>query len=692
MKKSEPKRIKNKANAEYKKVKKPVFTMEELPEEKTAELIPTIFDVPLKEELKVDIENVGKIKVITGSAMRTPEFDEKYYFHGELGPIYSREKTVLRLWAPTAINVEAVIYHDLTPNSEVNEVIPMIELDKGIWEVSLDGDMKNKAYTYRLTFSDGLVNTACDPYSKAVTANGGRTVIIDPEDAVIEDFERMPSFSSPVDAVIYEVHIRDFSISPDSGIKNKGKYSGMVETGTTYKEMPTGLDYIKELGITHLQLLPMFDFASVDELAEHPNYNWGYDPLNFNVPEGSYSTDPRNPLRRIIELKSMIKKLHENGIRVIMDVVYNHVFDVKLQNLHLTVPGYYFRYNDKGELSNGTGVGNDTASERKMMKKYILDSIIYWTKEFNLDGFRFDLMGIHDVELMNNIRTELDRIDPSIIILGEGWKLDTPIPETMKANQWNTGKMPGIAHFNDSVRDIVKGSVFLDKEKGFISGKHVENLLYLNMSGAYNMPSKIPSFPSPDRVVQYVEAHDNYTMYDKLIKVDPNDPESKLIRRHALGTAIVLLSQGIPFLHGGQEFLRTKYGVENSYKSEDIINRYDWSRAYKYREAVNYISDLIKLRKEHKLFRLGSVKEITESISLLHAGRGILAFRLKNEEEEITVILNSNEKTRNVDIGSGTYETLYEDLKVYKDGKNIVSTKGKIKMSPLSVTVLKRVG
>ncbi|MFB0918156.1 MAG: type I pullulanase, partial [Clostridiaceae bacterium] len=514
MKKSELKdinRIKKKATEEYKKVKKPVFTMEEILEEKPSKLIPTIFDVPLKEPLKVDVENVGKIKVVTGSAMRTPEFDDKYYYDGELGPIYSKDSTVLRLWAPTAVNVEAVFYDDLNPQSEVQEVIPMLELDKGIWEVTLEGDMKNRAYTYRLSFSDGLVNQACDPYSKAVTANGGRTVIIDSADTVLDGFKRMPEFSSPVDAVIYEAHIRDLSISPDSGIEAKGKYNGVVESGTVYKDMPTGLDYIKNLGITHLQILPMFDFASVDELAESPAYNWGYDPLNFNVPEGSYSTDPGNPIKRILELKNMVKKLHDNGIRAIMDVVYNHVFDVKLQNLHLTVPGYYFRYNEKGELSNGTGVGNDTASERRMMRKYILDSIIYWTEEFKLDGFRFDLMGIHDVDLMNSIREELDKIDPSIIILGEGWKLDTPIPETMKANQWNSNRMPRIAHFNDSMRDIVKGSVFLDKEKGFISGKHVENLVFLNMAGAYNLPNKVPSFQSPDRVIQYVEAHDNYT-------------------------------------------------------------------------------------------------------------------------------------------------------------------------------------
>lgn len=653
-------------------------------------LVPTVFDVPLKEPLLVDDNILGEVKTIMGSAMRTAEFDEKYAYDGQLGAIYDPAKTILKLWAPTAVEVELEVYPDTDPASEVAERLAMRETDRGVWELLLPGDHKNLVYTYRLTFANGLVNTACDPYCRAVIANGGRSVVLDPEDVRIDDFHRLPRFSSLLDAVIYELHIRDLSISPDSGITHKGKFLGVVEAGTKFGEFPTGLDYLKSLGITHLQILPMFDYTSVDELHSDNAYNWGYDPLNFNVPEGSYSTDPRDPVKRILELKTMIKQLHEAGIRVIMDVVYNHVFDVKLQNLNLTVPGYFFRYDDQGQLSNGTGVGNDTASERAMMRQFILRSIVYWLTEYHLDGFRFDLMGIHDIDLMNEIRHVVDQTDPSAILLGEGWDLPTPIPGNRKANQKNAYKMPGIAHFNDSMRDLVKGSVFNFEETGFITGRRkLEHLLYLNIIGGGNLPGHLPKYNSPDKIIQYVEAHDNLTMYDKLMKTNPFESMGRTIRRHTLGTAIVLLSQGIPFLHGGQEFLRTKFGDENSYKSPDKINQFDWKRAAQMTQSVDYVKGLIQLRKNHHLFRLQTNLEIRAAVTLLKARRRVVAFELKDGTETLIVMFNASLRMAKVKVPRGIYQVLCQEMQVFEKPTVITLKNGHARVYPLSVSVYK---
>ena len=600
--------------------------------------------------------------------VRSNDFDNYFSYDGELGALYEKEGTLLRVWTPTAKSVEVWIYADDSFKGPSTK-IEMVQKPKGIFEAYLPGDQHGTIYVYKILFLNNRESISVDPYARATTVNGMKSVIADLNRTNPDGWgERLPAFGLPEEAIIYELHIRDFSISETSGIVNKGKFLGLTEKNTQNASgRKTGLDYLIDLGITHIQILPMFDYATVDEAnLTEPQYNWGYDPLNYNVPEGSYSTDPFDPFNRIFELKQMIRTLHDNGLRVIMDVVYNHVYDPKDQALERTVPGYFYRYNADGSLANGTGVGNDTASERHMMRKYIIDSVKYWAKEYHLDGFRFDLMGIHDSVTMNAIREALDKIDPSIIIIGEGWEMSTPLPEDLKASQKNAQAMPRIAHFNDSIRVALKGSDFGDeKDRGFISGKnYLEDLLLRNIKGAMHLSSH-SSYVDPEQVIQYVEAHDNLTLYDKLLRSNPDDSEEVRIKRHTLATSIVLLSQGVPFIHGGQEFLRTKAGVANSYQSPDEINQFEWERVTTFQESVAYVKGLIALRKSEYLFRLHTIEEIEAHFTILSENFNIVAFSLTNSEKKYIVIFNGNRSDTIFRIQKGKYAILVEDNQVF---------------------------
>lgn len=600
--------------------------------------------------------------------VRSNDFDNYFSYDGELGALYEKEGTLLRVWTPTAKSVEVWIYADDSFKGPSTK-IEMVQKPKGIFEAYLPGDQHGTIYVYKILFLNNRESISVDPYARATTVNGMKSVIADLNRTNPDGWgERLPAFGLPEEAIIYELHIRDFSISETSGIVNKGKFLGLTEKNTQNASgRKTGLDYLIDLGITHIQILPMFDYATVDEAnLTEPQYNWGYDPLNYNVPEGSYSTDPFDPFNRIFELKQMIRTLHDNGLRVIMDVVYNHVYDPKDQALERTVPGYFYRYNADGSLANGTGVGNDTASERHMMRKYIIDSVKYWAKEYHLDGFRFDLMGIHDSVTMNAIREALDKIDPSIIIIGEGWEMSTPLPEDLKASQRNAQAMPRIAHFNDSIRIALKGSDFGDeKDRGFISGKnYLEDLLLRNIKGAMHLSSH-SSYVDPEQVIQYVEAHDNLTLYDKLLRSNPDDSEEVRIKRHTLATSIVLLSQGVPFIHGGQEFLRTKAGVANSYQSPDEINQFEWERVTTFQESVAYVKGLIALRKSEYLFRLHTHEEIDTHFTMLSENFNIVAFSLTNSEKKYIVIFNGNRSDTIFRIQKGKYAILVEDNQVF---------------------------
>ncbi|WP_234397020.1 type I pullulanase [Bacillus massiliglaciei] len=600
-------------------------------------------------------QELGKQKINNHSIKnRNEEMDKTFFYSGnDLGYVYKKNQTSFRVWAPTAEQVNLVIY-DSEQGSKGKE-IEMNKAEQGTWHISLPGDMDGTIYMYKIKF-EGNWSEAVDPYTRAVTVNGERGVVLDLSNTNPSDWKKeKPPLNHFEDAIIYELHIRDSSIHPKSGIQHKGKFLGLTETDTKGPSgYPTGLAHIKDMGVTHVQLLPIFDYATVDESSDKPQYNWGYDPKNYNVPEGSYSSDPFNPKSRIKELKQLIQTFHNNGIRVIMDVVYNHVHSVEDSSFEKIVPGYFFRYDENGCLSNGTGVGNDTASERKMMRKFMIDSVTYWAEEFHIDGFRFDLMGIHDIETMNGVREALDQIDPSIILLGEGWDLNTPLPEEKKANQKNADKMERIAHFNDIMRDSLKGSALDEHDTGIVNGKQgVEDIIKKSIMGGLEYDRKLAAYHKPEQVINYCEAHDNHTLWDKLSITNPEASLDEKKKRHKLATSIVLLSQGIPFLHAGQEFMRTKGGDHNSYKSSDSVNWMDWNRRAEFAEEAEYVKGLIKLRKKFKAFRYNQAEEIKEHLSFTKAEANIIAYTLRNPSESekvIFVIHNANQSSAEIDL------------------------------------------
>lgn len=610
-------------------------------------------------------------------------------YDGPLGAIYSKEFTEFRLWAPTASQVELIIYEDYYGQA-TEQIVMEEDYSNNIFKLKLEGDLHGLTYRYRLVFLDGTTHKTVDPYAKAVTVNGQRSVVVDLERTNPENWgTRMPAFSKPSDAIVYELHVRDLSSSKSSGIRNQRKYIGAIEKGTVNRYgSSTGLDYIKELGVTHVEFLPIFDYQTIDEtMAEPLSYNWGYDPQNYNVPEGSYSTNPYDPFCRIKETKEMIQGFHDEGIRVIMDVVYNHVYEVETQSLFKTVPGYHFRYDNQRRYTNGTGVGNDTASERYMMRKYIVDSVVYWAKEYHIDGFRFDLMGIHDIETMNAVREALDEIDPSIIVFGEGWNLNTPLDHHKKAMIENAKEMPRIGFFNDGLREALKGNDFDSSARGFINGAwYMENLLVNNfIGGGYS-----GRFDNPMQLVQYVEAHDNYTLYDRLLTADPEiDPEI-LVRRHELASTIILLSQGIPFIHAGQEFLRTKYGVRDSYNKPDSINKMDWNRREEYKSTVNLVRDLIQLRKQEPAFRLGSYEEINRIVEVVRTDYQIVQVHFNMPEYRLIVVFSAQSNLLRVPLEQGNYIAKLHNGTVYLDDETIYEEIDQVSIEPYSSLILKQ--
>lgn len=581
------------------------------------------------------IIDYGDLSVTGGISVFSEEFDKAFYYDGEdLGLTYSPASSKFRLWAPTASEAFVMLYEDW--NSSYSTKIPMYRDIKGTWIAQINGDMAGQFYTYLVRIGSQW-NEAADPYAKAVGVNGDRVAIMDlahthPERWTLDK----PKFENYVDAIIYEVHIRDYTIYSGSGVKNKGKYLGLTETGTRgTDQIVTGLDHIKDLGVTHVQLLPFYDYAteSVDETRlDEPQYNWGYDPKNYNVPEGSYATDPYRPDVRIRELKQMIQTFHDEGLRVIMDVVYNHVYDAYLVNFTKLVPGYYLRYTADGKFSNGSGCGNDTASERPMMRKFIIDSILHWVQEYRIDGFRFDLMGLMDTETMNEFRRQLDKIDPSIIMIGEGWVMETELAPDKRANQLQAAEMPRIAHFNDGFRDAVKGDIFVFEKKGFISSeKSFKSRVMSGIVAGISYSDEISSFAiEPDQTVNFVECHDNHTLWDKIVL--STEGESDELRRamHRLASSITLTSQGISFIHAGQEFYRTKGGEENSYKSGDEVNQLNWDQAAEHKEATQFIRQLIKLRKEHTAFRMKDADAIRKHLFFEEAPEHAVAYSIRD--------------------------------------------------------------
>ena len=663
--------------------------------------ITTSDNLDVTKAYKVTIEDYGTQNVSLGAVVRSDAFDKKYAYDGDdLGVTYKAEKSTFKLWAPTATKVTLRLYADSTdPKAAQTDAVTLEKSGKkGVWTFAVDKDLKDYAYDYELTFADGTVNTSADPYATAAVANGERSVVLSGKEKG-DAGKRMASFSKPTDAIITEANVRDMTINPNSGVSeaNRGKYLGFVEEGTTVDgkqgAASTGIDYLKSLGVTHVQIMPVYDYGSVDEtgdLSYGAQYNWGYDPENYNVPEGSYSSDPSDPSARVKEMKQMVSGLHKNGLYVVMDVVYNHVYNASEHAFNKTVPGYYFRYDANGNLTNGSGCGNDVASERAMARKYIVDSVKYWATEYNVDGFRFDLMGLIDQTTMNQVRAALDEIDPSILVIGEGWDMTDAIGN-QETTQPNASKVKGVAFFNDSLRDAIKGSVFSDEDTGFIAGKaDKENLIATNVLGCNNKREGIDenghcnngtadtNYGGADQVVQYVEIHDNLTLYDKLVKSAPNDSEETRLARAKLADSLILLSQGIADMQFGQEFLRTKGGNGNSYNAGDAVNAIDWNRTVEQAGSVNYVKGLIALRKSIKNLHLSSYDDIAKNMTVLQQSDGVVAYQLKDGGDTYVVVFNANESAATVEaVPAGKYTVLAADGKVTEtQDKNAATTVG----------------
>lgn len=625
------------------------------------------------------------------------EFEEAYTYDGnDLGATYSAASTSFRVWAPTAEKIELNIYDNGTDGKPVQTVAMTADV-KGTWVAKISGDLNKKYYTYNAYFEGDKVNKdIVDPYARTVGVNGKRGEIIDLDstDPSGWDKDTRHTYANPSDMSIYELHIRDFSVDPDSGIKNTGKYIAFTEKGTKDSNgVATGIDHLVDLGITSVHILPSYDFGSVDETKlDKAQYNWGYAPVNYNAPEGSYSTDPYNGEVRVNEYKQMVQALHNNNIGVIMDVVYNHTYKSDDYCFNLLVPGYFHRPG-----SNGSGCGNDVASERSMVRKYIVDSVAYWASEYNLDGFRFDLMGLIDVETMNQVRAALDKIDPEIYVYGEGWSLSTKLTKDVPlAVQKNADKTPGIAYFSDVIRDGIKGSVFDAADKGYVNGPNAKakgNIV--GMSKIKDGVLFTSSYATqPSQSVNYASCHDNLTLWDKINSSNADDSEEAKIKQNNLAAAIVFTSQGVPFLNAGEEFLRTKVKADgtfehNSYASPDSVNLLDYSRITDYSSVYNYYKGLIAMRAKFDGFRMSSADAVEKNLSFVSdesLDQGVIAYEIKGTSENLFVIYNPRIEDTTVTLPGGEWDVYAKDATA---GTTVLDTvKGSVKVSATTAMVL----
>ena len=595
--------------------------------------------------------------------------------------LYSPAKTQFAFWSNAAEQMEVLIYDEA--NSDQCSVVSLKKGDNDFWTASVKGDLAGKFYTVRSLQNGEWAPEAPGIFAKAVSVNGQRAAILDLNATNPEgwDADIRPAMPDMTDIVVYETHLRDFTMSPLSGVTNKGKFIGLTE------EAP--LNYLRELGITHLQILPMFDYGSIDETTLNQNrYNWGYDPVNYNVPDGGYSTDPYDPACRIREAKAMIQALHKAGIRVIMDVVYNHTYDVMGCALGRVVPKYFYRLNEDGSYANGSGCGNETASDHEMYRQFMVQSVCYWAREYHIDGFRFDLMGIHDQETMRQIRAALDEIDPTILTYGEGWAAMSPAYpyDSLAMKQW-TYKMPRVGAFSDDIRNALIGSPF-DHERGFASG---------NLEGVKDVMRGLIACPEwsgePMQHVSYITCHDNYCLRDRIAVSAPEETEETQLRMNKLAQTAVLVSQGMSFIYGGEELYRTKQGIDNSYQSPDSINTIPWENLDKYADLHDYYQAMIAIRRAHKGFRLGSAEAVQEHVEFLDADNDqVIVYRIKELEgidtaKSLIVVLNGSEKAAQVEIPEGEYTLLAFNGEANVEGLSELHESQAL-VAPYSATIL----
>lgn len=616
---------------------------------------------------------------------------------------YTKASTLFKIWSPTADSVTLRLYrtgNDSPPFLKQN----LEKQDDGLWLKNIDGDLDGTYYTFQVKTGDKWLLETPGIYAQAVGVNGNRAMVLDLQKTNPVGWSRDtgPQLEYANDALIYELHIRDMTIHPKSGSSDPGSYLGLVEKGTKGPgNLATGIDHLKELGITHVHLLPAFDHYSIDETQlQKPQFNWGYDPKNYNVPEGSFSSDPFNAEVRIREFKQMIKAFHDNNIGVILDVVYNHTGKTAESNFNQEVPHYYYRHSEDGSYSDAAACGNETASERIMMQRFMLESVKYWMQEYHIDGFRFDLMGIHDIKTMNLLSDEIKKINGNALIYGEGWTAkDSPIPEEKRALKEHMEQLPEIAAFSDDLRDGLKGSVFEDSDRGFVSGaKEMQESVKFGIVGAIQHPeilyekvnySSAPWTSEPWQAINYVSCHDNHTLFDKLKISIPEATDVERIAMNKLANAVVLTAQGTPFLHSGSEMLRTKNGEHNSYNLPDSINQIDWSWKETNKPVFDYYKNLIALRKAHPAFRMKTAGDVVKNLHFKKSSDSLISYTIENNAngdvwKKILVIYNASKKSIPYKIEESWREAVHGDSFTLTSDK--VQT-GVIKIPPISMYI-----
>lgn len=628
----------------------------------------------------------------------------------DLGLAVDSKGTSFKLWSPQAERVRVNLYDDGRTGKPFKTIDMSLDNSTGVWSCSVPGQLYGKFYTFQIFQHGKWHDETPGIWAKAVGVNGRRAAIIDFKKTNPENWEndKGPEVRHFTDVVLYEMHHRDMSLHPSSGIANKGKFLALTEPGTTSPQgEKTGIDHLKELGVTHVHILPSYDYNSVDEANLPANqYNWGYDPQNYNVPEGSYSTNPSDPYARVREMKQMVKALHDAGIGVVMDVVYNHTAENDGSNLELTAPGYYYRHREDGSWSNASGCGNETASDREQMANFIVNSVKYWAEEYHIDGFRFDLMAIHDIETMNNVASELRKINPGILLYGEGWTCgESPLPSVNRALKENVASMDRIAVFSDDIRDSIKGHYCDISDRGFVTGKRgCEETIKIGIVAATAHPqvdyrkgnnSKFPYAKSPQEVINYVSCHDDYTLSDKLAFSMKDATVSERKRAARLAQTIVLTSQGVPLISAGEEVFRDKKGVGNSYCSPDSINAIDWDLKTINNGQFEYYRELIALRKAHPAFRMRSAGEIARNIVFDNTGiPNLISYSILNNAndddwKEIKVVFNGNSEDVSIDIQEYKWTVIACDGKIRATGLGL-SNGGKMTAARISALILAR--
>ncbi|MFT6940953.1 MAG: pullulanase [Cyclobacteriaceae bacterium] len=622
----------------------------------------------------------------------------------KLGISDAGETAMLTLWSSTAVEVRLKIYREGT-EGEVLTSIDFQSAEDGYWQVEIEDEWWDNFYTVQIFDGEKWLDESIDPYAKFVGVNGTRGFFGDPsltQPAGWNDDTWLAGVPREK-AIIYELHVRDFSIDPQYGFQYPGKFLAFTERGLLYQGLPIGVDHLVELGVTHIHLLPVFDYGSIDETRlDQPVYNWGYDPVNYNVPEGSYSTNPYDPYTRVKEFKTLVQALHQAGIGVIMDVVYNHTGASRNSSFNLLDPGYYYRKDAEGEFSNASACGNETASEAPMMRRYIIESMQYWMEEYHIDGFRIDLMGIYDLETINELYERLTSINRDVILYGEGWAAGvSPYPAAKRALKGNAKFFPSVGVFSDEFRDGLKGQWTNHKARGFVSGAvNMSESVKFGLTGAvwHNQIdySKViytdePWASSPKQMISYISCHDGLTLADKIKQSVPEASEKQRVAMHKLASTLVMTSMGIPLIHAGGEFARSKQMVDNSFESPDTINQIDWSMKLKHQDLYLYMKQLIAFRKDHNIFQLTDAAKVNRQISFLEVeAPQVIAMKLSparsdSVETEMLLLFNGAASHKSMQLPPGQWRTIMQNGAFLR-----IDTEGAVQLDPSSATILVR--